>query len=77
MATKPIAMSTLKQIIRLKEQDKGIRQIVRICNTSRNTVRKYLALIGQTSYSISELHVPLLSIFNLWQGTRLIAKRWR
>jgi transposase len=55
MATKPIAMSTLKQIIRLKEQGKGIRQIVRICNTSRNTVRKYLVLIEQTSFSIPEL----------------------
>jgi transposase len=55
MASKPIAMSTLKQIIRLKEQGKSIKQIVRVCGTSRNTVRKYIALIEQTSFSISEL----------------------
>jgi transposase len=55
MASKPIAMSTLKQIIRLKEQGKSIKQIVRICGTSRNTVRKYLALVEQTSFDISEL----------------------
>jgi transposase len=55
MASKPIAMSTLKQIIRLKEQGKGIKQIVRICGTSRNTVRKYLALIEQTSFNVTEL----------------------
>jgi hypothetical protein len=55
MASKPIAMSTLKQIIRLKEQGKSIKQIVRICGTSRNTVRKYLALVEQTSFSVGEL----------------------
>lgn len=55
MASKPIAMSTLKQIIRLKEQGKGIKQIVRICNTSRNTVRKYSALLEQTSFKVPEL----------------------
>lgn len=55
MASKPIAMSTLKQIIRLKEQGKNIKQIVRTCNTSRNTVRKYFALIDQTSFGLAEL----------------------
>jgi transposase len=55
MASTPIAMSTLKQIIRLKQQGKSVKQIVRICQTSRNTVRKYVALCDQSSFTIDEL----------------------
>lgn len=35
MASTPIAMSTLKQIIRLKQQGKSLKQIVRICQSSK------------------------------------------
>lgn len=55
MASTPIAMSTLKQIIRLKQQGKSLKQIVRICQTSRNTVRKYVALSDQSSFTADEL----------------------
>jgi response regulator of citrate/malate metabolism len=55
MASSPIAMSTLKQIIRLKQQGKSLKQIVRICESSRNTVRKYVALSDQSSFTIDEL----------------------
>lgn len=55
MASTPIAMSTLKQIIRLKQQGKSLKQIVRICETSRNTVRKYVALSDQSSFTADEL----------------------
>lgn len=55
MASTPIAMSTLKQIIRLKQQGKSLKQIVRICQTSRNTVRKYVALSDQSSFTVDEL----------------------
>jgi DNA-binding transcriptional MerR regulator len=55
MASNPIAMSTLKQIIRLKQQGKSLKQIVRICESSRNTVRKYVALSEQSSFTVNEL----------------------
>ena len=55
MASTPIAMRALKQIIRLKQQGKSLKQIVRICQTSRNTVRKYIALSDQSSFTADEL----------------------
>src|SRR3990170_1320986 len=55
MASTPIAMSTLKQIIRLKQQGKSLKKIVRICQTSRNTVRKYVALTDQSSFTADDL----------------------
>lgn len=48
-------MSTLKQIIRLHTQGRGIKEISRICNTARNTVRKYIALYQQLPFSVEEL----------------------
>ncbi len=45
MATKPIRMSTLKQIIQLKKQGAGIKTIARSLGISKNTVKKYLRLL--------------------------------
>ena len=55
MAAKSIKMSTIKQIIRLHHQGRGIKQISRICSVSRNTVRRYIALYQQLPYSAKEL----------------------
>ncbi len=42
MLQKPV---TIKQILQLKNEDIGIREIVRRTGISRNSVRKYLALL--------------------------------
>ena len=42
MAQKPITMEQLKQILQLKNDGIGIREIVRRNGISRNSVRKYL-----------------------------------
>lgn len=55
MAAKSIAMSTIKQIIRLHHQGRGIKQISRTCSVSRNTVRRYVTLYQQLSYPAKEL----------------------
>ena len=45
MASQPIRMSTLKQIIQLHRQGAGIKRIARSLGISKNTVRKYLRRI--------------------------------
>ena len=55
MPANPIMMSTLKQIIRLHTQGRGIKEISRICSAARNTVRKYLALYQKLPFSAEEL----------------------
>jgi transposase len=45
MSQKPIAMEQLKQILQLKNDGVGIREISRRTGMSRNSVRKYLALL--------------------------------
>ena len=45
MSQKPIAMEQLKQILQLKNDGIGIREISRRTGMSRNSVRKYLALL--------------------------------
>ena len=45
MSQKPIAMEQLKQILQLKTDGVGIREIARRTGMSRNSVRKYLALL--------------------------------
>lgn len=45
MAQKPIAMEQLKQILQLKADGVGIREIARRVGISRNSVRKYLSLL--------------------------------
>ena len=42
MAQKPITMEQLKQILQLKNDGIGIREIARRTGMSRNSVRKYL-----------------------------------
>jgi hypothetical protein len=48
-------MSTLKQIIRLHLQGRGIKEIVRITSTARNTVRKYVALYKNLGIPVEEV----------------------
>jgi response regulator of citrate/malate metabolism len=43
MAQKPITMEQLKQILQLKNDGIGIREIARRTDMSRNRVRKYLS----------------------------------
>lgn len=45
MSQKPIAMELLKQILQLKQDGVGIRETARRTGMSRNSVRKYLALL--------------------------------
>jgi transposase len=42
MASQPIRMSTLKQIVHLRKQGAGIKTIARSLGISKNTVKKYL-----------------------------------
>jgi len=46
MAQTPIAMEQLKQILQLHRDGVGIREIARRSGISRNSVRKYLLLLG-------------------------------
>jgi transposase len=46
MAQKPIAMEQLKQLLQLKNDGTGIREMARRLGISRNSVRKYLALLA-------------------------------
>jgi transposase len=46
MAQKPIAMEQLKQLLQLKSDGVGIREMARRLGVSRNSVRKYLSLLG-------------------------------
>jgi transposase len=45
MAQKPIAMEQLKQLLQLKGDGIGIREMARRLGVSRNSVRKYLSLL--------------------------------
>jgi transposase len=49
MAQKPIAMEQLKQLLQLKNDGIGIREMTRRLGISRNSVRKYLALLDKES----------------------------
>jgi transposase len=53
MAQKPIAMEQLKQILQLKNDSVGIREIARRAGISRNSVRKYLRQLESESSDIS------------------------
>ena len=54
MSQKPIAMEQLKQILQLKNDGVGIREISRRTGMSRNSVRKYLALLDVNQLSEPE-----------------------
>ncbi len=47
MAQKPIAMEQLKQLLQLQKDGIGIREMARRLGISRNSVRKYLSLLGR------------------------------
>jgi transposase len=49
MAQKPIAMEQLKQILQLKNDGVGVREMARRTGLSRNSVRKYLRLLETES----------------------------
>ena len=49
MSQKPIIMEQLKQILQLKCYGIGIREIARRTGISRNSVRKYLAMLPVVS----------------------------
>jgi len=46
MAQKPIVMEQLKQLLQLKSDGTGIREMARRLGISRNSVRKYLSLLS-------------------------------
>lgn len=49
MSQKPITMEQLKQILQLKNDGIGIREIARRIGISRNSVRKYLSLLDASA----------------------------
>lgn len=53
MSQKPIAMEQLKRILQLKNDGIGIREMARRIGISRNSVRKYLALLHKDSSELS------------------------
>lgn len=55
MDNKRIKMSTLKQILRLHQENKGIKTIARIVGVSKNTVKSYLHGIEQYGLSLPDL----------------------
>jgi len=55
MAGKPIETNMIKQVLRLREQGKGIKEIARILDISKNTVKRYLRQIESKSLDINEL----------------------
>lgn len=54
MAQKPIAMEQLKQLLQLQKDGIGIREIARRAGISRNSVRKYLLLLGTNALAAEE-----------------------
>lgn len=50
MAQKPIVMEQLKQVLQLHADGIGIREIARRAGISRNSVRKYLLLVGSEEH---------------------------
>lgn len=53
MAQKPIAMELLKQILQLRDDGVGIREMARRAGISRNSVRKYLRQLESQSSEVS------------------------
>ena len=53
MAQKPITMEQLKQILQLKNDGVGIREIARRSGISRNSVRKYLSQLEEDTGDLS------------------------
>lgn len=57
MSQKPIVMEQLKQILQLKTDGIAIREIARRIGISRNSVRKYLALLDENSCGLSNIEL--------------------
>ncbi len=55
MAAKLLIMSTIKQILRLKQQGEAILKIAEITGVSRNTVKKYLRFIEHQKLKIQNI----------------------
>lgn len=55
MAANKKAMSTVKQIIRLHADKKGIKTIARICSVSKNTIKRYVRAIETLGISLDYL----------------------
>ena len=53
MSQKPVVMEQLKQIIQLNNDGIGIREMARRIGISRNSVRKYLALLDSSNEDLS------------------------
>ena len=53
MAQKPITMEQLKQILQLKNDGIGIREIARRTGISRNSVRKYLLQLDDATVELT------------------------
>ena len=49
MAQKPVSMDQLKQLLQLKNDGIGVREMARRLGISRNSVRKYLVLLSANS----------------------------
>ena len=54
MSNKPIQMQKLRQIIRLYCQGTGIKTIHNMIGTSRNTIKKYIRILGDLGLSYEE-----------------------
>ena len=50
MAQKPVSMDQLKQLLQLKNDGVGVREMARRLGISRNSVRKYLVLLSAKSF---------------------------
>lgn len=69
MTNKAISMQKLHQILRLRSQGKGIRNISSLLGVSRNTVKKYLSALEKSGLGFeSGLALKDLDLQNLLQG---------
>jgi transposase len=55
MAGKPIIMSQVKQMLRLRQSGKGIKTIAKTLNISKNTVKSYIERAAATQMSTADL----------------------
>lgn len=68
MANKAISMQKLRQILRLRSQGKGVRNISGLLGVSRNTVKKYLSALEKSGLGFeSALALKDLDLQNLLQ----------
>jgi transposase len=63
MAAKPIVMEQLNQVVKLYQDGKSIKGIVRLTGLSRNTVRSYLSLVSEDVCNTKQSDKALAEIF--------------